>query len=694
MALNSIIPINTKIQEVDQCEPISSPSSSLLDIHKTVPNIFSKYKFNENYFINNEKSKTISPKRKYKNIFDRNNFKLNDSFENNLNIEKEKKILDKYSKKTKNYNIKNDTSSTNYFSLKKNLKTDDIDENIDKNIINSKIKKNFTKNNDYNNNNIIQNNLYSIYSNNIKARKSKEKINSLSEFDDLNKFENQIISINREENDTSLFKRKIPKMELNFDKKEKKEKNENTKNIYYNNTYNDSFRYSNPNSAKIGVYQRKKILDGKTYNKLGKNESNMNITTESSIKRDSIKSDFYIERKNNKIINNDQKNKNKKRPLTLNINIGKKNLEKMNIGQIRKIMKDDGFFYVLRFLGYKDIICLFKARNKQLCTLINTALINAYFFSMRESLIKYSNIFEILKYTLVLSKIKDALKIDFVINFRFVNKKNEIYSNQKIKLGPNNNFKDPVYCQICYIYSYYLKKKNKKEFITKEEYEKQIKQAKLYDYYTFDLYPSDKYKNNFYPKNSSPIYISKELSLFEKDGNNNIVNIQPILPFTLNDKGIINLELYTTNNGFIDPNSIKILVKVFNLKNYLATLSQKNISNPRISECEEICLHWKNINLYQQHKSLIFRINKLFEPFFDIKKIYFGNIGVNIFKVELLAIKAGEINDKNKIEIKIKIKEKDDYVENEIRKNNLLFERRDIFEIRVGESLLYYFSLK
>ena len=67
----------------------------------------------------------------------------------------------------------------------------------------------------------------------------------------------------------------------------------------------------------------------------------------------------------------------------------------------------------------------------------------------------------------------------------------------------------------------------------------------------------------------------------------------------------------------------------------------------------------------------IFRINKLFEPYFDIKKIYFGNIGVNIFKVELLAIKAGEINDKNKIEIKIKIKEKDDYVENEMMIHHL-----------------------
>ena len=140
--------------------------------------------------------------------------------------------------------------------------------------------------------------------------------------------------------------------------------------------------------------------------------------------------------------------------------------------------------------------------------------------------------------------------------------------------------------------------------------------------------------------------------------------------------------------------SIKIIAKVFNLKNYLKALEDKKISNPRISECEEICAHWKNINLYQLHKQINSRIKKLFEPYFEIKKIYFGNIGVTIFRVELLAIKSGEINNKNRIEIKIRIKEKDDYIENEIRKNNLLFERRDIFEIRVGDCLLYYFSLK
>ena len=684
MALNSIIPINTKIQEVEQCEPVSSPSSTSLEEHKSVPDFSShftkfQYLFNNN---NNKKSKSMSPKTNYKHIFDKNN-KNDDSFYNNLNIEQEKKIIEKYTNK-KNYINKTESSSADYFSLKKNIKMDDLDENIGSNIIiNSKIKNNFIKSNS---NDKMKGNLYNIYSNNVKNNKFNQPptdrhIEGLSSIEDINKLENKITSINSEENENSYLKRKIPKMEL---KLQNFEKNENSKNLY-NNTYISSFRYSNPNSAKIGIYHRKKILDGKSFGKM-KYEGNV---TESSIKRDSIKSDYCFDRKNNNIINSDTRNK--KRPLTLNVNIGKKNIEKIKISQIQKIMKDDGFFSVLRFLNYKDILSLLKSKNKQLCTLINTSIINAYYYSMRESLIKYNNIFEILKYTLVLSKIKEALKIDFVINFRFINNKKDSHKN-KIKLGPNQNFKEPVYCQICYIYSYYQKMKNKNELLTKEEYEKQIKRAKLYDYYTFDLYP-EKYKNNIYSKNT-PVFISKELSLFEKDGNNNIVNIQPILPFTLNDKGIINLELYTTNNGFVDPLSIKILVKIFDLKNYLTTLEKKNISNPRVSECEEICAHWKNINLYQQHKSLIFRINKLFEPFFEVKKIYFGNIGVNIFKVELLAIKSGEINDKNKIEIKIRIKEKEDYVENEIRKNNLLFERRDIFEIRVGESLLYYFSLK
>ena len=657
MALNAIIPINTKIQEVAQCDPISSPSSTSLEEHKTVPNInFHLLKINS-YFNNNnisKKNKSLSPRIKYENNLDE--IFYNNDLEDlniNLNIEQEKNnIYKNYSKKRTKYKYHNNNKKKEN-SIKMN--SFDLDENIENNIIYTKLNQN-------------------------KKKKKEEKDSFIEE---MNNIENKIKSINTEENENSILKRRIPKMELKLN-----EKNKN-KNIYNNNTYNNSVRYSNPNSNKIGIYHRKKIIDCKIYGKIGKYEAN--ITTESSIKRDSIKSDYYFENKNkmniNDIYNN---NNNKKRPLTLNINIGKKNnLEKLKISQIQKIIKDDGFFNVLQFLNYKDLLSLLKSRNKQLIILINTALINAYHYSFKVSLSKYNNIFQILKCSLIYSKIKDALKIDFVLNLRFINEKKDF--NNKIKLGPNNTFKEPIYCQFGYIYSYFPKTKNKKELITKEEYEKQIKKTKLYDYYTFDLYPDNKYKNNFLDKN---VFISKELSLFEKDGNNNIVNIQPILPFSLNDKGIINLELFTSNNGYVDPLSIKIIVKVFNLKNYLKALEDKKISNPRKSECEEICVHWKNINLYQLHKSINLRIKKLFEPFFEIKKIYFGNIGVNIFKVELLAVKSGEINNKNKLEIKIKIKEKDDYIENEIRKNNLLFERRDIFEIRVGDCLLYYFSLK
>ena len=379
--------------------------------------------------------------------------------------------------------------------------------------------------------------------------------------------------------------------------------------------------------------------------------------------------------------------------MLLNVNIQKTKTEHLKISQFQKIIKIGGLFNILRLLDYCDIINLFRAKNKKLCILINTALANAYYFYIKQSLIKYNNIIELLKCTIIHSTIKNSLKIDFVINVRFINNEKNPNQNYKIKLNDKyNEFVEPFYLQLCYIYKYFKKVNNIKLLIPKEDYENQ-KKLKMYDYYTFDLYP-EKYLNENNTSKNNPIFISKELSLFDRDGNNNIANIQPILPFYINDKGIINLEIYTANNGFIDPDSIRIIIKSYNLTNYLKVLSDKNIKNPRVSEFEELCTYWKNINTYRHNKSLTLRLKKLFEPYFEIIKIYFGNIGVFIFKVHLKAIKNVEIKDKNKFEIKIKIKEKGDYIENEISKNNLLFERRDIFEIRVGDEILYYFSLK
>ena len=152
MALNAIMPINTKIQEVSQCEPISSPSSTSLEDHKTFPDINS-YLSKRNYFFNNnnslKKNKSLSPRIKYENIFD--DIFYNNEIENlniNLNIEQEKKNISK--KKKINYNMnkaRSSASSNSNISSKKNQKMNslDLDENLENNIIYSKLKKNNNK---------------------------------------------------------------------------------------------------------------------------------------------------------------------------------------------------------------------------------------------------------------------------------------------------------------------------------------------------------------------------------------------------------------------------------------------------------------------------------------------------------------------------------------------------------------------
>ena len=687
MALNTIFLLNSKITEVEECEPVSPPSSTSFGEYKTAPDIdtlnsplFKNY--NLPIEISNKKIKSSPPSlnsHDFHNFFFGDNNKNNISlYSNNINIDKEKDIINNINEENNNNILNYDKRifhiNTSQFDKNPFRKDDNFDENESESNENAFSFPNTTKNTpvwDIIGKNKINNNLYNNITKDPKINPVQEdkQIDSFSE--ELNNIDNKIKSINTEEKSNSLYKKILPKIKLNINE---------IKKINLSPTAN--YRNSNPiQLLKNGIYCKKKITDSKySFGKKGKNEIKSFNSTFSG-QKGYLKTDNYREIKAKKI------------QLELNDNLKKTKIEHLKISQFQKIMKMDGLFNILRLLDYSDIINLFKAKNKKLCILINTALANAYYFSIKQSLIKYNNIIELLKCTIIHSKIKGNLKIDFVLNIRFINNNKNPNTNYKIKLNDKyNRFVEPFYLQFCYIYNYFKKIKSKKQLIPKEDYENQ-KTLKMYDYYTFDLYPEKKSTENNNSINNH-IFISKELSLFERDGNNNIVNIQPILPFCINDKGIINLEIYTTNNGFINPDSIRIIVKSYNLNNYLKMLSDKKINNPRVSECEDLCTYWKNINLYQHHKPLTFRLKKLFEPYFEIIKVYFGNIGVYIFKVHLKAIKSVEIKDKNKFEIRIKIKEKGDYIENEIRKNNLLFERRDIFEIRVGDEIFYYFSLK
>ena len=67
-------------------------------------------------------------------------------------------------------------------------------------------------------------------------------------------------------------------------------------------------------------------------------------------------------------------------------------------------------------------------------------------------------------------------------------------------------------------------------------------------------------------------------------------------------------------------------VKSYNLKNYIKMLEEKELNNPRNSEFETLCTHWKNYKLYHDHENLLQKVNELFAKFFEIKYILFGNI--------------------------------------------------------------------
>lgn len=95
--------------------------------------------------------------------------------------------------------------------------------------------------------------------------------------------------------------------------------------------------------------------------------------------------------------------------------------------------------------------------------LLNTALAKIYYSNIKECLLKYYNIIELLKCSIVRNQIKDSLKIDLVLNTRLK------YNNN------NNNLVEPMYYQLAYLYNYYRKIKPQKELITKEDCENKEK---------------------------------------------------------------------------------------------------------------------------------------------------------------------------------------------------------------------------
>ena len=302
--------------------------------------------------------------------------------------------------------------------------------------------------------------------------------------------------------------------------------------------------------------------------------------------------------------------------------------------------------------------------------LINKSLIDSYYINIKKNLKKYNNYLEPIKSSLVYTYTKNrcALKIDIISTIKFIDKKNNIL--------PQN----PKHFQLLYLFEF-LNEKN----ISKIQ--NQIKN-KLYDCYGFDIIPKNNDTEKESKKEFKGVYLSKQMSKFNIDKNDDLIIIQPILPFKINDRGIFNFEIFSNQNYFINPKNMKIKLNILDL------YANRNINELRINEYDNICKHWKKSGGLNAKKIEIYKniIKEWFDKYFFIKDIFYADIGLSVFKFNLVANNCGVLNNEN-LNVKIIIKEKDDYVENEIKKNNLLFERNSLFEIRKGENLIFFLSM-
>ena len=653
MALNSIAYHYYNIKEIEESESIPPPRITNSGLNKTI-----YYKYNNN-------NKNVLYNKYFLNL--NNNYRKCKSFCSYFSIYKlydnffTENLITKNSRNKRYYNNNNIINNLKEFNSNKNEKK--ISKSISLTKKNNILFSNMSKkdeSDDYknsleeidNNKNLYKriNNkrIIKFQQNNVKKINNQKKINKLNIDNDIDK----------------------PRIKINESLSLRKISTERSNNII-NYTSTEFFNENNMINHNINKlllklqnvpYIRKKV---KNFKKKEENKTNKKIYMSHSI---SLKSFSLHSEKSIKKGKFMKKIENKKKLL--------------DIKNFLKIKNDKNILHILRFLDYYDIINIFNTKNRKLLLIINKAIIKLYYTKIKTELEKYNSLFDLIQFYITRSKIKDALKIDLIANIR-INLSKE-----------KNDIMEPLYIKIGYAYNYFKKIKPNKELITKEEYEIQNKTSteKICDYYSFDFYPKDFFNNNKNAKNNR-IYISKELPIQGKN-NNNIATVQSILPFTENDQGFLNFEIYNAEKGFINVNEIDIKIKIYNLKTYLKHLAKKEINNIRISDYEELCSYWKNINLYIYKELIIKMMKTYFGNFFDIKKIFYDNIGIYIFKVELKAIKSGDIKNKKNVGINIKINEQNDIIKNEIRKNNLLFEKRDIVEIRIGDEITYYFCLK
>ena len=431
MALNSIILSYNNINEIEENDSISPPSTSYLDKAKTIPNL-STSKYKKHIF---QTSLLLYKSKSYQSLYNKFIFIKNEqkrnSFDNiniemkNINIDKEKNNNNEISP------IKNEYSNSNNINNKK------MDYDILKNF---KLYK--PESDRLNNINLFQK-INNINENNLNLNKSEDSEENINiNIDSYNNFHHKKIFKKNINKSNFLLNNKIIKMSKLLIKKNKDKFNEkpkennpkiiNTnKNLGLTNTSSYFYKKSSLYNIIAKPYIKKIINDPINHKIINKNELNNN--------------------NNYKICTFQTSNltTNKKRQLILNINLkNKTNTPHLKISQFKKILKKDGILNILKFLDYYDIINIFNTKNKKIFILFNKALEISYYIRIKQYFLKYNNILELLNCKIVNIKVKDSLKIDLIANIRFTKGNYKYKINKKKKEKYKINSIEPLYVQL------------------------------------------------------------------------------------------------------------------------------------------------------------------------------------------------------------------------------------------------------
>ena len=296
----------------------------------------------------------------------------------------------------------------------------------------------------------------------------------------------------------------------------------------------------------------------------------------------------------------------------------------------------------------------------------------------------------------VKSMIIDAIAFEvktFIAN-KFIDLSKEIFSNYSFYLGIMKYIKEDEFrSELVLIVKTQITGKSlvKKSIVLRYSANYPCdKSQMIMNHFVFDI------------KNTKLNYwIMKEYTSFIQDTLNKAY-LQQVMQFRLNDFAEFTINIIT-NKGLMNIRKFHWhTIKHFHTpKDNFYEYSNENCFNKEIVDfnmiryCELELLKgsWNDIELMEHAKVVKETIYEIFNSQFKIKKILFDDVGYYIFKIYLEANKEGElICEKGQIGIKIKILGNEANVSNEVKKNNLIYDRKNELQLHIGDQLVFYLS--